>query len=178
MTRSKLAAVVTAAGALGLAGAGIGVAQATSSASATPTCTASALAASLHDSLGGGMNHQGIKLELRNSSDRTCAIRGYPGLGLEDARHQTLTSTTTWGSTWYAANPGKSTIALAPGHSVQAVIAWTHAMTGTSGARHAAYLQVTPPASTVHRTVPLDAWVDKGDLDVTALANSVPMNGS
>ena len=179
MTRKKIVATVAAAGALGLVGSGVGVAEAASpSASGTPTCSASALTASLHHNLAGGMNHQGIEVQLKTGTSHTCAVRGYPGLGLENAEHQTLKSTTTWGSTWYAADPGKHTITLKPGQSVQAVIAWTHADTGTSGARHAAYLQVTPPASTTHKTLTFKEWVDNGDLSVTALASSVPLNGS
>jgi hypothetical protein len=177
--KRSLVAAVTAAGALGLAGAGPGAGAFASApaAAATPTCTASGLSASLHHGLAGGMNHQGVELRLKNTSGHTCALRGYPGLGLENARHKTLKSTTTWGSTWYADNPGTSTIALKPGQSAQAVIAWTHADEGTSGARHAAYLQVTPPASTTHKTVKFTAWVDNGKLSVTALARSVPLRG-
>ncbi|MFF7333957.1 DUF4232 domain-containing protein [Streptomyces sp. NPDC008150] len=153
----------------GLALAGAGVAQAAGT-SAVPTCANSGLTASFGQQLAGGMNHEGVVLKLTNSSAHTCALRGYPGLGLEDAGHRTLPSSVHWGSTWYAADPGRTTLTLKPGASVEAVIAWTHANTGTADAEHAAYLQVTPPASTTHKTLKFPQWVDNGDLNVTAVA--------
>ncbi|WP_239096326.1 DUF4232 domain-containing protein [Streptomyces sp. SID11385] len=145
-------------------------ASGTSAKAATPTCATSGLSASLSKRLAGGMNHAGAILNLKNTSGHTCALRGYPGLGLQDAKGKTLTSKTTWGSTWYAKDPGKTTLTLKNGASAQAVIAWTHANTGTADARHAAKLVVTPPASTTHKTLKLDEWVDNGLLSVTPVA--------
>ncbi|GEB52349.1 MULTISPECIES: DUF4232 domain-containing protein [Streptomyces] len=167
-----LAAVAVAG--LGLAGAG--AAEAASS-SATPTCTASGLDASFGKRLAGGMNHQGVVLKVKNTSGHTCYLRGYPGLGLENDQHRTLASSTHWGNTWYAKDPGKKTLALKNGQSAEAVVSWTHANTGTSDAKHASYLQVTPPASTEHKTLKFPNWVDNGRLAVTAFAPSVPLNG-
>lgn len=152
---------------------GAATAQAQTHTTATPTCAVSGLSASFGRQLAGGMNHQGVILELKNTSRHTCALRGYPGLGLENSTHKVLASKVHWGSTWYAADPGKKTLTVAPGKSVQAVLAWTHANTGTSGARHAAYLEITPPASTKHLTLKFPQWVDNGDLDVTALASHI-----
>ncbi|MFF9087535.1 DUF4232 domain-containing protein [Streptomyces sp. NPDC014991] len=162
-------AVATAAG-LGVAGTGAARAAGTGTAAATPTCSVSDLSASFGEQLAGGMNHQGVVLELTNTTARTCLLRGYPGLGLEDAAHRTLHSTTHWGDTWYAKSPAKSTLTLRKGGSVEAVMAWTHANTGTPDAVRAAYLQVTPPAASSHRTLTFPQWVDHGDLQVTALA--------
>ncbi|MFG2962326.1 DUF4232 domain-containing protein [Streptomyces sp. NPDC048288] len=53
----------------------------------------------------------------------------------------------------YAKDPGKKTLVLKDGQSGEAVVAWTHADTGASGAVHASYLEITPPASTQHRTL-------------------------
>jgi hypothetical protein len=155
--------------------AGVGVAQASTASSANtaaalPTCSVTNLSASLNQALGGGMMHQGVVLQLKNTSSRTCALLGFPGLGLENAQHKPLTTHTAWGDTWYAKSPAKKAVELKPGQAAQAVIAWTHANTGTSGASHAAYLEVTPPASTAHKTLAFDNWVDGGDLDVTTLA--------
>ncbi|GAA3098399.1 DUF4232 domain-containing protein [Streptomyces echinatus] len=165
-------AVATAAG-LGIAGAG--VARAGGAAAPAPTCSVSGLTASFGETLAGGMNHQGVVLKLKNTGTRTCLLRGYPGLGLENASHRTLTSHTHWGDTWYARSPAKTTLTLRKGQSVEAVIAWTHANTGTSGAVHASYLQVTPPAATSHKTLKFPEWVDHGDLQVTALAYHIPV---
>ncbi|MFI8850908.1 DUF4232 domain-containing protein [Streptomyces sp. NPDC053499] len=164
-------AVATAAG-LGLAGAGAAQALGESQAS-TPTCTTSGLTASFGQKLGGGMSHEGVVLKLKNTSGHTCALRGYPGLGLEDSKHRTLGSSVHWGDTWYAKDPGKKTLTLKKNQSAEAVIAWTHANAGTSGARHATYLQVTPPANTAHKTLKLPTWVDHGRLSVTALAPNI-----
>ncbi|WP_432019406.1 DUF4232 domain-containing protein [Streptomyces sp. 1222.5] len=169
-------AVTTAAG-LGITAAGVAGATGTGAAATTPTCSVSGLSASFGQQLAGGMNHQGVVLKLKNVGARTCLLRGYPDLGLENGTHRTLHSTTHWGDTWYAKSPAKSTLSLAPGRSAEAVVAWTHANTGTSDAVHAAYLQVTPPAATSHKTLKFPQWVDHGDLHVTALAYRIPVNG-
>lgn len=153
----------------GLTLAGAGAAQATG-ASSVPTCATAGLSASFGQRLAGGMNHEGVVLKLANTGAHTCALRGYPGLGLENAAHGVLPSSVHWGSTWYASDPGRTTLTLKPGASVEAVIAWTHANTGTPDAEHAAYLQVTPPASTTHKTLKFPQWVDNGELNVTAVA--------
>lgn len=173
-------AVLAGAAVAGLGLAGTAVAQAApasaTSAKATPTCSASALKATFGQKLAGGMNHQGVVINLRNLSGRTCALRGYPGLGLENSAHKTLASHTHWGDTWYAASPAKKTLILKDGESAEAVISWSHANTGTSGAVHASYLQVTPPAATQHKTLAFPQWVDNGDLKVTALARHIDVN--
>ncbi|WP_263172575.1 DUF4232 domain-containing protein [Streptomyces sp. SCSIO ZS0520] len=181
MRMSRKIAVSAAAAAL-LGTAGAAAAQAAISgdagaegAAATPTCAVSGLSASVREHLAGGMNHVGITLELRNTADHSCALRGYPGLGLEDSEHRRLTSDTSWGGTWYADDPGKETVTLKPKGTVEANVAWTRANSGTPEARHAAYLVVTPPASTDYKTVKLDTWVDNGDLAVTAVAREVPV---
>ncbi|MFE9603599.1 DUF4232 domain-containing protein [Streptomyces hokutonensis] len=144
-----------------------------STARATPTCSAAALKAGFGRGLAGGMNHQGVVITLRNLSGRTCALRGYPGLGLENSAHKKLTAHTHWGNTWYAHNPGKKTLVLKDGQSAEAVVAWTHANTGTSGAVRASFLEITPPGATQHKTLAFPQWVDHGDLSVTALARHI-----
>ncbi|MEU6404234.1 DUF4232 domain-containing protein [Streptomyces sp. NPDC046985] len=172
--RRRGRALLTAAAVAGLGLAGVGVAQAAgaghaSTAASTPTCSASALKATFGQQLAGGMNHQGVVVTLRNYSGATCAVRGYPGLGLEDSAHRTLSSHTHWGDTWYLSDPGKKTLVLRDGESAEAVVSWTHANAGTSGAVHASYLEITPPAATAHKTLAFPQWVDHGDLEVTAL---------
>ncbi|MGW7242080.1 DUF4232 domain-containing protein [Streptomyces sp. NPDC054804] len=164
---------VAAVAGLGLAWAGTAEAASPSAAKSTPTCAAGALKATFGQQLAGGMNHQGVVIRLRNLSGKTCALRGYPGLGLENSAHHALTTHTHWGDTWYAKDPGKKTLVLKDGQSAEAVIAWTHANTGTSGAVHASYLEITPPASTKHKTLAFPQWVDHADLSVTALAKHI-----
>ncbi|MEU2423100.1 DUF4232 domain-containing protein [Streptomyces sp. NPDC007851] len=164
---------VTALAGLGLAWAGTAEAADAGTARATPTCSAGALKATFGQGLAGGMNHQGVVIRLRNLSGRTCVLRGYPGLGLENSAHKALTTHTHWGDTWYAKDPGKKTLVLKDGQSAEAVVAWTHANTGTSDAVHASYLEITPPASTRHKTLAFPEWVDHGDLSVTALARHI-----
>ncbi|MEU9448100.1 DUF4232 domain-containing protein [Streptomyces sp. NPDC048277] len=169
----RTALAVAAVVGLGIVGVGTASAAGPSSAQAAPTCSASALKATFGKQLGGGMNHQGVVIRLRNLSGRTCALRGYPGLGLENSAHRALTTHTHWGDTWYAKDPGKKTLVLQDGQSAEAVVAWTHANTGTSGAVHASYLEITPPASKQHKTLAFPEWVDHGDLSVTALARHI-----
>ncbi|MGW2960191.1 DUF4232 domain-containing protein [Streptomyces sp. NPDC001220] len=164
---------VAAVAGLGLAWAGTAEAASPSAAKSAPTCSAAALKATFGQQLAGGMNHQGVVVRLRNLSGRTCALRGYPGLGLENSAHHALTTHTHWGNTWYAKDPGKKTLVLKDGQSAEAVVAWTHANTGTSGATHASYLEITPPAATQHKTLAFPQWVDHGDLSVTALARHI-----
>lgn len=140
----------------------------------TPTCGTDDLRISFAERLGGGMNHAGGTLELKNATGRTCALRGYPGLGLEDARHKALPTRTVRGGTWYADDPGNKLVLLKPGQAAQANVAWTH--TGTE-ARTGSYLRVTPPAARTFRTIPLDDAVDFGELHVTAVAHRVPVRG-
>ncbi|MGP3985902.1 DUF4232 domain-containing protein [Streptomyces sp. 3N207] len=166
---------VAAAAGLGLVGAGAAQALGSQATATVPTCRTSGLTASFGEKLGGGMNHEGVVLKLKNTSGQTCNLRGYPGLGLEDSGHRTLGSSVHWGDTYYAQDPGKKTLKLKNNQSAEAVIAWTHANAGTPEARHAGYLQVTPPANTTHKTLKLPTWVDNGRLDVTAFAPKVPV---
>lgn len=136
------------------------------------TCAASDLSVSFHNRLGGGMSHAGGTLEFKNTGARECALRGYPGLGLENAQHEELSSHAVRGSTWYADDPGNKVVRIEPGGTAQAVVAWTHS---GSAARQAAYLRVTPPAATSYRTIELGDLVDNGELHVTAVANTVPV---
>ena len=108
---------------------------------------------------------------LTNSSRHTCALDGYPGLGLLNSRHQVLHTVTHWGSTFYANDPGRRLVDLAPGQTARARLAGTQA---GSSAVSASYLDVTPPDSTAHLTISFRQHIDGGDLDVTALAGMMP----
>ncbi|MEW2576394.1 DUF4232 domain-containing protein [Streptomyces syringium] len=179
MIRPTTATLVSTAAVIGTAlavPAGAGAAQAAPTEASAPravaTCGTADLRISFRDRLGGGMNHAGGTLELRNTSGRLCALRGYPGLGLENARHAPLPTRTVRGSTWYADDPGNKVVRLRAGEAAQANVAWTHS--GTK-ARHADYLRVTPPGATTYRTIALGDIVDHGELHVTAVAHKVPV---
>lgn len=135
-------------------------------------CTTSDLRVSLNGSASDSLSHAaGLILTLTNSSRHTCALDGYPGLGLLNSRHQVLHTVTHWGSTFYANDPGRRLVDLAPGQTARASLAWTQA---GSSAVSASYLDVTPPDSTAHLTISFRQHIDGGDLDVTALARTVP----
>ncbi|MCF3961985.1 DUF4232 domain-containing protein [Streptomyces fuscigenes] len=174
MGRTSRTVAAAATGALLLAGTTAATAAATPAAARTPTCRTADLSGKLTEPLAGGMNHAGNRLVLTNTGGRTCALRGYPGLGLENAGHRGLPTKAQWGSTWYAADPGVRTLTLAPGRQAQAVVSWTH--TGNR-AGAASYLEITPPASTSHLTVPFRQQVDGGTMQVTALSTNVPLRG-
>ncbi|MBB5121672.1 hypothetical protein AF335_07950 [Streptomyces eurocidicus] len=151
----------------------IGGGPAASAAPPTPTCQVKDLRAALSDKGGhqNGMSHEGTVLVLTNTSGRTCALRGYPGLQLEDAGHRALDTSTSWGSTYFVPDPGKSTLSLRPGGTAEAALAWAHA--DAPRLVRAAYLRVTPPASRDHLTIPFEKTVTEGRLSVTALAHSI-----
>ncbi|MEV4443726.1 DUF4232 domain-containing protein, partial [Streptomyces sp. NPDC049577] len=138
------------------------------------TCQASGLSAALVDKAPGhqtGMSHEGILLTLTNTTTHPCALRGYPGLQLEDARHQPVETHTTWGSTYFVRDPGRHTVVLDPGRSAEAAMSWAHA--DAPRMVNAGYLRITPPASRDHLTVAFPKTVTNGHLSVTALARSI-----
>jgi len=148
-------------------------ASAAAPSAAVAACTTSGLRVSVSGSASDSMSHAaGVTLELTNRSRHTCALDGYPGLGLLDSRHQVLHTVTHGGSTWWANDPGRRPVDLAPGQAARASLAWTHA---GSSAVSASYLEVTPPDSTTHLTISFRQLVDGGDLDVTALARTVQL---
>jgi hypothetical protein len=143
------------------------------SAAAVAACTTSGLRISVDgaasDSLG---QAAGTELVLTNSSRHTCALHGYPGLQLLDSRRHVLPTVTRQGSTFYANDPGRRPVDLAPGQTARAALAWTAA---GRGAVSASYLEVTPPGSASHVTITFRKRVDGGKLDVTAVARTVPL---
>jgi hypothetical protein len=147
-------------------------ASAAAPSAAVAACTTSDLRVSVDGSASDSLSHAaGVILTLTNSSRHACALDGYPGLGLLDSRHQVLHTVTHRGSTFYANDPGRRLVGLAPGQTARASLAWTQA--GSSPVS-ASYLDVTPPGSTTHLTISFRQHIDGGDLDVTALARTVP----
>ena len=138
---------------------------------AVAACTTSGLRVSLDGSASDSLGHAaGTELVLTSSSRHTCALDGYPGLRLPDPRHQVLHTVTRRGATWWANDPGRRPVDLAPGQAARAGLAWTAV---GSSAVSAGYLEVTPPGSATRLTISFRQLVDGGDLDVTALARTV-----
>ncbi|MBC3993745.1 DUF4232 domain-containing protein [Streptomyces sp. AC563] len=148
-------------------------------ATATPTCKLAGLKVTLDkggvpDGVRNGMSHAGIYLRFENTTDHTCILRGYPGLGLENTQHKPLATKAEWGSTWYAKDPGKTNVRVEAGDSAWADLAWTQSGTDAVHSRH---LKVTPPAETRSAVLNFDRVVDWGRLQVTALADTPPKVG-
>ncbi|MEZ0091007.1 DUF4232 domain-containing protein [Streptacidiphilus sp. EB129] len=167
----KAAGLTTAVTALLVAGsAGSAVAAAGPSARAPQRCHTAALGASLR-AVGSqeGMGNRGEDLVLTNTSHQTCTVYGYPGVGLQNARHSVLPIKVVWGSTYFAADPRPHTITLKPGQSAYADLAW-NAPYGTRSVTPS-YLEVTPPNEFTYRTIRFaPGAINDGVLRVTALS--------
>jgi hypothetical protein len=166
---TKAAGVTAAAAALLVAGmAGTAAASAVPSARAPQRCATTALAASLHADDQDGVGNFGENLALTNTSHQTCTVYGYPGLGLQNARHGVLSIKVVWGSTYFAADPRPHTVTLKPGQSAWADVAW-NAPYGVKSV-DPSYLEITPPNETTHLTIRFPSGpINDGTLRVTAL---------
>jgi hypothetical protein len=150
---------------------------------AVPRCLESNLTTGLYGYESGrsddGQGQGGFILTLTNTGSGACALNGYPGLGLENARHHTVRSRTHWGPTYFAADPGRHLIVLSPGETASASIGFVYA--NHRKAAHATYLEVTPPNAYNHAviTIPNDIGkISTPDLYVTAMARHTPYAGS
>ena len=178
-TRLRKTAGVTAALTAGvtalLVAGSAGSAVAAPRAAAPQRCHTSALSASLHVSANNAaMGNRDGQLVLTNTSHQTCTVYGYPGLGLQNAGHKVLPIKVSWGSTYFAADPGRHTVTLKPGQSAWADLAW-HAPYGVTSVTPS-YLEITPPNETTHLTIHFaPGAIDDDTLHVTALAAHLPV---
>ena len=186
LSKTKIA-TATLTGALALTAAAATVAHAShvpaaatargTSASAIPRCLTQHMSAGLHG-FQALVGNRGFILTLTNTANSSCALYGYPGLGLLDAAHHVLPSTTHWGSTYFAPDPGRHLIVLSPGETASADFAFFSG-NGTRTDSVATYLEVTPPNASTHLTVRLPGAplrIDHGHLSATALARHTPYN--
>jgi Protein of unknown function (DUF4232) len=147
-----------------------------------PRCLESNLATGLYGYESGsydGQGQGGFILTLTNTGSSACSLKGYPGLGLQNARHHTVRSRTHWGSTYFAADPGRHLIVLSPGETASASIGFVYA--GRRKAAQATYLEVTPPNAYDHAVITIPDEIGKTstpDLYVTAMARHTPYAGS
>jgi hypothetical protein len=154
-------------------GTAIATAPAAAQGSAVSRCLIGSLSAGLHGSQALNAN-RGFMLTLTNTGSSACSLDGYPGLGIQDASHHVLASSTHWGSTYFDSDPGASLIVLSPGETVSADFAYA-----TGSGSQAAYLLVTPPNAFQHLTVPIPGapvQITGGKLFVTAMARHTPYN--
>lgn len=174
IARMTVAAAATAAL---LGGAGAGVAAAApdhAAATASSECQPGTLKATTNDGLDShqhGMNHVGTYLQVKNTGDSTCTLKGYPGLALEKSGHKSAKTDVRHGDTYFAQDPGSHGVKLKPGASAYADLEWTH--TGAH-AVHAKHLQISPTGSNAHSVVSFDQVVDQGQLNVTAWSAKAP----
>jgi hypothetical protein len=112
-------------------------------------------------------------IAFRNRSGHTCFVFGYPGLGLESARHFLLPSRVTWGSTPARRDPRPHRVVLRRGRAAYANLSWSDVPTGSERCVQPRWLEVTPPDEFTHRIVPFKAPVcSRGHLTVTALSRT------
>ena len=111
---------------------------------AVPRCYRQNLAAGLHG-FQAGLGNRGFVLTLTNTASTSCSLSGYPGFGLEDARHKVLPSHTFRGGTYFDRDPGRNLIVLSPGETVSADLAYAAADGLAAHTVTATYLEVTPP---------------------------------
>jgi Protein of unknown function (DUF4232) len=140
------------------------------SAAAVPRCLTGGLIAGLHG-YEGNNDQGGFILTLTNNGQGSCSLDGYPGLGLQNARHHVLTSHTHWGSTVFAADPGRHLIVLSPGETVSASVSFAYGW--GKHAVDAAYLEVTPPGAYHHAVLAIPDGIGNisdGTLYATAMA--------
>ena len=161
------AALASQDGSAAMAGAGLAV----------PRCVTEQLSAGLHG-FQADLGNRGFILTLTNTGNGSCALYGYPDLGLENASHRVLPSHTNWGGTYFDPDPGRSSIVLSPGETASADVAY---FSGTGGPTDsvATYLEVTPPNAYLHLTVRIPGApmrIDRGRLYVTAMARHTPYN--
>jgi Protein of unknown function (DUF4232) len=147
-----------------------------------PRCLQANLATGLHGYESGnydGRGQGGFILTLTNTGGGACSLNGYPGLGLENARHHTVRSRTHWGPTYFAPDPGRHLIVLSPGETASASIGLVYA--GDRKAAHATYLEVTPPNAYHHAVITIPhglGLIATPDLYVTAMARHTPFQGT
>ncbi len=140
-----------------------------------PRCNVEQLSASFHG-YQMEMGSRGFLLTLTNVGNRSCTLYGYPGLQLENAKHQPLPTRTVWGMSYFDRNQVKAPIVLSPGETASADISF--GVYGTpANSVLATYLEVTPPNCWFHFTLKIPygpALVYLHQVQVTPMARHTP----
>ena len=140
-------------------------------ASPVPRCHTSGLHVSFAGSNGAAGRIE-TNVAFRNTSGHTCFVYGYPGFGLENARHGVLRSRVVWGSTFARRDPKPHRVVLAPRRTAVANLAWSDVPHTAGGdCVKAAFLEVTPPDERTFRRLRFpQVACDNGLLRATALS--------
>jgi hypothetical protein len=180
-TLTALAAATALAGGGGMVALAGNAAAAATASSPVPRCHEASLATGLFGYETGnydGKGQGGFILTLTNTGGAACSVNGYPGLGLQNAHHDVVRSSTHWGPTYFAPNPGRHLIVLSPGETASASIAFVY---GGRRKAHASYLEVTPPNAYDHAVISIPdgvGTISNGNVYVTAMARHTPFAGS
>ncbi|MET9888022.1 DUF4232 domain-containing protein [Streptomyces sp. NPDC006430] len=140
------AAVIASAALLATTGASIGAAQA-SALPMAPTCRVADL-----DVAVGGPERSGGSIDypilFTNTTGHTCALRGYPGVSVTDARHRQI------GTSAIRTGEAISTVSVFPDDTVTAVMRTNSRSVAPNCRAPSTYVKVYPPNSTVAVEIP------------------------
>ncbi|WP_158710034.1 DUF4232 domain-containing protein [Streptomyces katrae] len=145
------AAALAAAALLATTGASLGATQA-SALPTTPTCRVADLdlAVGGPERAGGSVTYP---ILFTNTTGHTCALRGYPGVSVTDARHRQI------GTSAIRTGEPISTVFLGPDDTVTATMR-TNTRSGAPSCRQpSAYVKVYPPNSGVAVEIPYNLRV-------------------
>ncbi|MFE9633309.1 DUF4232 domain-containing protein [Streptomyces sp. NPDC006463] len=133
------AAVTAAAALLATTGASVGATQA-STLPMAPTCRVADLDLAVGDpeSAGGSINYP---ILFTNTTGRTCALRGYPGVSVTDARHHQI------GTSAIRTGEAISTVSVFPDDTVTAIMRTNSRSASRSCRPVSTYVKVYPPNS-------------------------------
>ncbi|MFE6841836.1 DUF4232 domain-containing protein [Streptomyces sp. NPDC057686] len=136
------AAALAAAALLTTTGALMGATQASALPTATPTCRVAdlELAVGEPDPAGGSVNYP---ILFTNTTGKTCALRGYPGVSVTDARHHQI------GTSAIRTGEPISTVFLGPDDTVTAVMRTNTRSVAPNCRPKSTYVKVYPPNSGV-----------------------------
>ncbi|GAA2262865.1 hypothetical protein GCM10010430_54120 [Kitasatospora cystarginea] len=147
MLPRKRRAALTVTALIAAATAAVGTVPAAQAAPATPTCQAAGLSLSVGQEQGAAGSIL-VPVNFTNTSTRTCALRGFPGVSVLDVNHHQIGSP--------ASRDGSpvTTVAVRPGRTVSATIRTNDAGTGLACQRTSDYLGIYPPAGFQQMLIP------------------------
>ncbi|MFI8275195.1 DUF4232 domain-containing protein [Streptomyces sp. NPDC085929] len=146
------AAALAAAALLATTGASLGATQASALPTATPTCTVADLdlAIGARERAGGSVNYP---ILFTNTTGHTCALRGYPGVSVTDARHHQI------GTSAIRTGEPISTVFLGPDDTVTAIMRTNSRSVAPNCRQTSSYVKVYPPNSGVAVEIPYNLRV-------------------
>ncbi|MFD5511820.1 DUF4232 domain-containing protein [Streptomyces sp. NPDC059761] len=136
------AAALAAAALLATTGAVVGATQASALPTATPTCRVADLELTVGDPerAGGSINYP---ITFTNTTGHNCALRGYPGVSVTDARHRQI------GTSAIRTGEPISTVIVSPDETVTAIMRTNSRSVAPNCRPTSTYVKVYPPNSGV-----------------------------